>query len=397
MKRKGKISSKQVARMRTTVVFVYAAWTLAVVGVVGIGMFLYFNIGNFENAFGASTSFSSTKTGNWSTNSTWVGATAPATTGLNGDDVTINTGHTVNSGSLTIDNGVTITIKSGATLYISGNLVVKNNLILNNSGTLIITGNLTAQNGANIAINGGGNVKVSGNASFDNNAVLLVKGVLEVVGSLAFGNNNSFSGNGSVILGAGCGYWAGPGACSNGTLPIKLLSFTAENVKGVVRLEWKTASEENNEFFTIERTSDGTTYVPIATIPGAGTTLKNSSYSYEDANPVTGKIYYRLSQTDYDGKSETFPHVVVEVEDDEEGFRIFPNPLKGSVLNVAISNAKEGSIEVISMKGDKIASRFVDEHESNFQLNLGDNLQPGFYYVNYKSASGVKVAKLVKQ
>jgi hypothetical protein len=127
---------------------------LALAGIVGVGTFLYFNIANFENAFGASTNFASTRTGAWSTNSTWAGAAAPATTGLNGDNVTINTSHTVNSGSLTIDNGVTITINSGATLYITGNLVVKNNLTLNNSGTLIITGNLVAQNGANVTVNG---------------------------------------------------------------------------------------------------------------------------------------------------------------------------------------------------------------------------------------------------
>jgi Secretion system C-terminal sorting domain len=223
-----------------------------------------------------------------------------------------------------------------------------------------------------------------------------VKGILEVAGSVAFGNNNSFSGPGNVILGSGCSYWTGPGGCSTGTLPIKLLSFTAEYAKGVVKVEWRTASEENNEFFTIERTSDGVNYLPIATIPGAGTTLKQSSYFYEDSNPPSGKAYYRLSQTDYDGKSETFQHVVVDVADsNESSFRIFPNPLKGSVLNVTISNAGDGSIEVINMKGEKIISKEVEE--PNFQLNLGDNLQPGLYYVNYKSAAGVKVLKLVKQ
>src|SRR5688572_19275039 len=122
MKRKIGISSKQAAKMKTKTVFVYAAWSLAVASMVGIGIFLYQNFGNIENAFGASTNFSSTKSGSWSTNSTWVGGTAPSTTGLNGDNVTVNTAHTVNSNSLTIDNGVTITIKSGATLYISGNL-----------------------------------------------------------------------------------------------------------------------------------------------------------------------------------------------------------------------------------------------------------------------------------
>ena len=398
MKRRLGFSSKQTPQIRPKTVIVYAAWTLALAGVVGTAIFLYLNVGNISDTFGASSSFSSTKSGNWSTNSTWAGGTAPTTTGLNGDDVTVNTAHTVNSSTLTIDNGVTITIKSSSTLYITGDLVVKNNLVLNNSGTLIITGDLTAKNGANITINGGGNVKISGDASFDNNTVVLVKGVLQVVGSLTFGNNNSFSGNGSVVVGSGCSYWTGPGGCSTGTLPIKLLSFTAEHDKGVVNVEWKTASEENNEFFTIERTNDGVNYQPIATIPGAGTTLKQSSYSYEDSNPPSGKIYYRLSQTDYDGKSETFQHVVVDItSSNESSFQIFPNPLKGSLLNIIISNAEEGSIEVINMKGDKIIAREVGDQELNFQLNLGDNLQPGFYYVNYKSASGVKVAKLVKQ
>lgn len=398
MKNKARISNKQGAKMRTRGVLTYVAWSFALVSVIGVGVFVYLNLGNIENVFAAGSTYTSKQTGNWTANSSWLAGSAPGTTGLNGDNITINGTHTITSGSLSVDNNVTITIKSGATLYISGNLTVDNNLILNNSGTLIITGGLSAHNNAAVTINGGGTAKISGNAAFNNNATLLVQGTLQVVGSLAFGNNNSFSGNGNVVLGSGCSFWAGPGNCSTGTLPVKLLSFTAEPANGSVVLNWKTATEENNEFFTLERTSDGVNYKAIATIPGAGTTVKITNYSYEDSSPIVGKSYYRLSQTDYDGKSETFKHITVDVAATEgSSFTIFPNPLTGSELNVSIQDAGEGSIEILNMKGEKLSTHVVSGDEKEFKMHLGDNFQPGFYYVNYKTASGVKTAKLLKQ
>jgi hypothetical protein len=375
-----------------------AAWALGIASAVTGVVFLYFNLGTFETAFAAGSSYTSTKTGSWSTNSTWSGGTAPPSTNINGDVITINNNHVINASGLDAKNNAVITIRSNATLVVTGDLVVDNNLILNNSGNLVITGNLITKNGAAITINNGGGIaKISGAATFAQNAVVRVNGILNVGGAVSFGSNAVFSGTGTVTAAAGCNSWAGPGTCSTGSLPVKLVAFNAENNNGSVRLTWKTASEENNDYFTIERTTDGSAYEFISKVSGNGTTLNSSAYEYVDATPLEGKSYYRLSQTDFDGKKEIFNNVTVDVALTSASFKIYPNPLVGNTLNISISKPEEGSIEIRDVKGNQIISKSTGRDDDNFQITLNESVQPGFYFVSYKTASAVKVERFVKQ
>jgi hypothetical protein len=86
-------------------------------------------------------------------------------------------------------------------------------------------------------------------------------------------------------------------------LPIQLLSFTAtaNYPLNQVDLNWVTASETNNAFFTVERTTDLNTYTPVVVKPGAGNSNVILHYNDVDPNPVMGLSYYRLKQTDYNG------------------------------------------------------------------------------------------------
>jgi len=63
-------------------------------------------------------------------------------------------------------------------------------------------------------------------------------------------------------------------------------------------------SETNNSFFTIDRSTDGIYFTTIATAVGHGTTSQANIYSIIDENPFSGTVYYRLSQTDYNGVTE---------------------------------------------------------------------------------------------
>jgi len=85
-------------------------------------------------------------------------------------------------------------------------------------------------------------------------------------------------------------------------LPIILKDFTAKFNGESVDLFWETASEINNDYFSIEKSSDGKDFLTIAKIEGAGYSSNNLSYYSEDKYPFPGTIYYRLRQTDYDGK-----------------------------------------------------------------------------------------------
>jgi hypothetical protein len=110
-------------------------------------------------------------------------------------------------------------------------------------------------------------------------------------------------------------------------LPIELISFTAEPINNTVQLNWITASELNNDHFTIQRSTDGKEFEDLAQVKGAGTTSEETRYSYVDENPGSDSLYYRLMQTDIDGNS-TSSNVVRVVSGEVNSLIGFPNPVR---------------------------------------------------------------------
>ena len=86
------------------------------------------------------------------------------------------------------------------------------------------------------------------------------------------------------------------------SLPIELLYFSGVVCEGGNILHWSTASEDNNDYFTIEKTKDGIDWRTIVTIEGAGNSTNQLHYSFVDEDVESIINYYRLKQTDYDGK-----------------------------------------------------------------------------------------------
>lgn len=97
-------------------------------------------------------------------------------------------------------------------------------------------------------------------------------------------------------------------------LPIHLLSFTGEKVRDDVRLRWSTATEENNDYFTILRSKDGVNFEEVTRVPGSGTSESVREYEEYDRHPYAGLNYYRLLQTDYDGTTSSSETIVVVMD-----------------------------------------------------------------------------------
>ncbi|CAN5436476.1 hypothetical protein BH11BAC2_BH11BAC2_00410 [soil metagenome] len=98
---------------------------------------------------------------------------------------------------------------------------------------------------------------------------------------------------------------------TNTPLPVALVSFTGEEDPKGVRLKWATASETDNRFFTLESGTDGKVFRKIAKINGAGNSNLPLSYDFVDEQSVGGLNYYRLSQTDFNGKTEMLKTITI--------------------------------------------------------------------------------------
>ncbi len=109
-------------------------------------------------------------------------------------------------------------------------------------------------------------------------------------------------------------------------LPVQLISFTGQVAGEKVNLTWITASELNNDFFTLQRSADGAEFESIAEIKGAGTIQTISHYEFVDQTPLPDLSYYRLKQTDFDKKSTYSKVIAVNVNLPGE-LSMYPNPV----------------------------------------------------------------------
>lgn len=104
------------------------------------------------------------------------------------------------------------------------------------------------------------------------------------------------------------------GSNSGGALPISLISFEGVLDGTIVELEWVVESQINNDYFIIENSQDGINWSKIGEVEGDGTTINREIYNLEHTNPSTGDNYYRLTQVDFDGRSETFEIILIKVD-----------------------------------------------------------------------------------
>lgn len=84
-------------------------------------------------------------------------------------------------------------------------------------------------------------------------------------------------------------------------LPVRWLDFTAKRSGERVRLDWKTASEINCDYFTVQRSGDGIHYDNINMLNASGNSTDIHDYSSIDDHPLKGLNYYRIAETDFDG------------------------------------------------------------------------------------------------
>ena len=110
-------------------------------------------------------------------------------------------------------------------------------------------------------------------------------------------------------------------------LPVTLLDFKAENKKNYVELKWSTASEEDNDYFVIQKSDDAEDFITLAAIDGVGTSTILQNYSYSDITTLNKVTYYRLLQIDYNGQITNLKTITVK-----SYMSILKTPIK--VMNV---------------------------------------------------------------
>ncbi len=185
--------------------------------------------------------------------------------------------------------------------------------------------------------------------------------------------------------------WTLASVTNENPLPITLIGFTAKPEGPNVRLDWSTASERNNDFFTVERSADGLLFDPILTVPGAGHSDLPLSYTDLDRSPLLGVSYYRLRQTDHDGTSAVSP--VVSVVMGRNTVRPLSLFVAQGQLNALHGFATGSRYELLDMTG-RLISAGVVQSEGSLSIPL-PALQSGAYLLRLTDGERAESSRFV--
>ncbi|WP_164891187.1 T9SS type A sorting domain-containing protein [Botryobacter ruber] len=182
----------------------------------------------------------------------------------------------------------------------------------------------------------------------------------------------------------------------------ELVSFSGKPTPSGVELSWTTASEQNNDRFDVQRSSNGKDFKTIGTVKGAGNSSTALSYSFTDKSAAKGTNYYRLTMVETGGTTEYSNIIAIESSAvASTGMTLYPNPVTGSNVNIAldepnISN-KTFVVIITDMNGRKVMEQQVSTTSSD-QISLSldqTKVTKGLYMIKLQGDNLLKTQKLL--
>ena len=189
------------------------------------------------------------------------------------------------------------------------------------------------------------------------------------------------------------GFGGGP----NNPLPIELLSFNAVlNKSNTVDLSWSTASEINNDFFTIEKSKDAIHFEEVLQQKGAGNSNSVLNYNDVDKNPFSGVSYYRLKQTDFNG-DYTYSDIVPVSLNNKDVLNVNwvnYNAETGVISGIVNSTNKKIEFKLYDLSGRLIMSNTQVVEGNSFSFHLDTNIPKSMYLLHVNNGLEMKIVKV---
>ena len=185
---------------------------------------------------------------------------------------------------------------------------------------------------------------------------------------------------------------------SGGPLPVTLLFFKTEKENNLGLLTWATASEKDNDYFTIEKSLDGKSYKAIGKLVGAGNSQQILKYDFTDSNLVNGLNYYRLKQTDYDGKFSYSPVALISnntERKDNNILTLYPVPANDHI-NIDMNSPLdiETHLRILTVFGKTVLEKNISlvKGQNHIEIDLNE-LSSGVYFIQFIGQQTFKSAR----
>ncbi|NOS91059.1 MAG: T9SS type A sorting domain-containing protein [Cyclobacteriaceae bacterium] len=172
---------------------------------------------------------------------------------------------------------------------------------------------------------------------------------------------------------------------ASNALPVTLTYFAGRIDGSIGILEWETASELNNDYFEIQHSLDGLEFTPVGRVNGKGTINQKSSYIFEDRNLTKGINYYRLRQSDFDGKVWYSDLISLDYDGSTPLIAfLYPNPTTTENVNIELVNAtsQDVRVRIFDMTGKVLVNSQINSESLESVISLkSSELKSGIYIV----------------
>lgn len=156
-------------------------------------------------------------------------------------------------------------------------------------------------------------------------------------------------------------------------LPVEFISLTSLSDEKTIVLNWITASETNNDYFTVERSENGLDFDVLDIVAGAGNSNTIKEYIFNDPVPLNGTSYYRIKQTDYDGKYSYSEITSVEFNTPSDKMIVSS---ENGFLTIRLTSEKESEValSIFELNGKEISNKIYRINKGENQLNISNEM-----------------------
>ena len=185
-------------------------------------------------------------------------------------------------------------------------------------------------------------------------------------------------------------------------LPVRLTAYTAMVTPdgSAVNVDWTTAMEQNNAFFVVQRSGDGSRFADLDTVAAAAPPGGGRSYVYTDEAPLAGDNFYRLEQVDQDGKATFYGVLKVTAgAPGKQTLQASPNPAY-DVVNLHLEHPETGTLQIslTDMQGRAVRSWTFFKQGTTWDQQLQLNgLAAGSYVLQVRGTAIREVRTIIKR
>ncbi|MCH2022804.1 MAG: T9SS type A sorting domain-containing protein [Saprospiraceae bacterium] len=280
-----------------------------------------------------------------------------------------------------------VTVNPGGELFICGQYTFQGSIIVSTGAKVIITAGSSIGVVGSLTFNDFESLEYIGNPSCNAEIYAISTNSCFVTWSAIPGLSGDFCNSTNIYI-DGFNFAWGPntiGLAKNGRapflcpiggpmdcivfLPINNLDFDAKKHGQSVLLEWSSNTDMNNDYFTIERSTEAMDWVKVDTVHAKRNNSPNNSYSFIDQSPFRSGTYYRIKQTDIDGLSTVTAIKYVSAISKKYNFSVFPNPSQGKFDLSLSEDHNFEHFKIIDRLGKMVLQGSLD-HTSRHEIDL---------------------------